>query len=247
MPKKYGNKTKGKSRMTKGKGLSRKEKAEVKKMIKVDQQYKQSNWFSNNIAIGDASDTKEYICLTDGLAPGVGDVGQRIGDKIMIKSVMLRFTLAIALNAQNANNCVTLRCMCFQWHPLVDGTTANLLSSLPLNQVLEPGATVTNPDPTSQYKWDSKQDYKILYDKVVQLSSPSGVTATSTVYNDQARRHIVVRVPIKYAQKHIQFNAGSSHIATNHLFFVVFGYTAGGTVTTPPTCFLSSRVLFVDA
>lgn len=96
---------------------------------------------------------------------GVGDT-ERVGDEIELRKMTIR------LNLESNAQVGIVRFIFFQWIPSTTSgpTVADLL-------VLGASGAVDN---TSQYRHDSRQSYRILYDRIWHLNGDIGVTNGQT-------------------------------------------------------------------
>lgn len=154
-------------------------------------------------------------CLTD-MAQGLGD-SQRVGDKISIKSMLIRGTLAEA-DLRNI-----IRIIIFQWYP-VDSASAPVPA-----QILQAIGTWGIVSP---YIHDTRNQFGILVDKMYNLNT------SSTPY-----RPFEIRVPLKYAKKSVNFNAAGL-FGSNHICALVI---TDSSASTHPTVSFYTRVYYTDS
>lgn len=93
------------------------------------------------------------------IARGTSDNSERIGDSINIKSLRLKWRTYIGSGA-SPDNVNIVRCVIFQWYDCnVTPVVSDVLESV--------GAANSY---MSQYKWDNKGRYRIIYDRTVSMS-----------------------------------------------------------------------------
>lgn len=128
----------------------------------------------------------------------------RVGDRCDTVNFIARFTLQkIAAGADVTCN---VRVIFFLWRPNSVPTAADILNIGPSTVI----------DPLSEYNHDTRQEYKILYDKNITL----------TPATELLRRTFVVKRKLK---KILQF-VNASTVGTNHLYMNVTTDANGATL-----------------
>ena len=146
----------------------------------------------------------------------LGD-SNRVGDKINIKSMVIRGTLTEA----DTKNIV--RIVIFQWYP-VDSASIPVAS-----QIL---ASTGTWGIVSPFIHDTRNQFGILVDKIYNLNS------VSLPY-----RPFEIRVPLKYAKKQIGFNAAGL-FGSNHILALII---TDSSASTHPTVSFYTRVYYTDS
>lgn len=144
----------------------------------------------------------------------------RIGDKVNLKSLRMRFTI------QWADTINLMRIVVFQWIP----------TSLTLPSVADifPASNLGNFfSPLLNYVWDDKSQRIILYDKVFRMVSN----------NDSGFTVHKKKVSLKFAKKKVNFIAGSND-GYNHLFILAISDSGAAA---HPNLQLVRRVTYKDA
>lgn len=143
---------------------------------------------------------------------------QRVGDKLKLKDIDVRFELKLGTSPNK------FRVLVYQWHDMSGAS-----SPLPIS-ILENTGTVDSP--LQPYIWSNKSQYTILRDKTYNLE-----TSVSTMVTD--------RFFIKRGfRKQVNFTVGSSTLQTNGIFLLAI--TDDGAVTYPTLAF-HSRVRYTDS
>lgn len=131
------------------KGLNKYQRKQVVRIANANVEYKIKNvTFSSDI--DNAGGVAELI--GSNVAAGTGD-SNRIGDKISLSRVYLNISFRIPNGGDHTN---VIRCILFQWKNPTTPTVSSILS--------------TTNDYNSVYDHDGRQNYKILYDKHIDLS-----------------------------------------------------------------------------
>lgn len=144
-------------------------------------------------------------------AQGIAD-NQRIGDTLRLKKIQLRISF-FNNNGATSNIYNFCRLVIFQYKSPISAVAPDMA-----NMFLT-GAGTGQVNIYSQPNRDNKETYHILYDKV--FLTVGGLSTGSSIASNYAH-HAVVNVPLKFAQKTINFNVASTS-ATNQILFVVLG------------------------
>lgn len=129
---------------------------------------------------------------------GTGDT-QRTGDQISLKNIELRWSAYLPSGFVIVNGSSSVRVVIFQWY---SDTFLGAPSGLDVFQTTGLGTSILAP-----YTHDKRQDFKILYDEVVCLST-NGPDATDRV------------VLVQPGKKKLQYvNSGLS--GTNNIFLAI--------------------------
>jgi hypothetical protein len=161
-----------------------------------------------------------------------GDTDQtRDGDRLKYRS----FKFICTINKHTSNTTDTLeyaRFIIFQWHP------SDALKTPVLTDILRPDPSLAAVGPRSHYNHDTRQMYKILYDKMVPMV---GLVANSA--NPETTTNMKLfrsRIKKKFSHQ-VQFDAGNS-TGTNQIFIASIGSTA----TNPMQVNVSFWIYFTD-
>lgn len=130
------------------KGLNQKQKKQVYSIAKRGVEYKVKNT-GISTDIDNAGAVAELIGTN--VSVGTGDTA-RIGDKIYLSRLYMNISFRIPNGGDHTN---VLRCVIFQWKVATTPGVTDILSS-------------STYDAT--YNHDGRQNYRILYDKIVDLS-----------------------------------------------------------------------------
>lgn len=147
-----------------------------------------------------AAATSTITCLTE-LTQDTTDINGRIGDEIMLKSIKLKY---FASNGGATVDAGTFfRITILQWHPY------NFMYPPALTDIYENATTNVNVI-WSHFKFDLRQQFTILYDKVYYTQHHSDVEDRVT-FNKW--------IDVKFAKKKIRF-LGNTIKGTNHIYFL---------------------------
>lgn len=150
--------------------------------------------------------------LTD-VTQGTSDL-QRVGDKLTIRGMRIRFTFSVA------DNYNIIRMILFQWIP-----SNNLLGPVP-GYVLSATYLSTSRATEAPYTHDYKSQMIILWDKTINLA----------LNQSNQAKYINKKVKLKFAKKRINFVAGTT-AASNHIFLLLV--SDSGAVPHPGVSFVS--------
>lgn len=163
------------------------------------------------------STTGSVVCVSD-MAQGDTDI-TRDGDKIILKSMQLRGTMAYA--AADVNNLI--RIIVFQWFPV--DTAADPSAAAILQQTGTFGIV-------SPYNHDQRNQFHILADRTFLLNSAS--------YPYKGWK---MNIPFKYVKKQATFLAGGVYGA-NHLHIL---FISDSSAVSDPSVSFYSRVYYTDS
>lgn len=206
----------GKKRNDKGSKLVTKR--QVKRLINANIETKMLNVYSGTF---NALATPSLNAIAN-ITQGITDA-QRIGDTIKWKGIKIRLfphNISTTLTNQYA------RFIIFQWHNSDVTTTPTVADILNLGV-----GGVQNY--TSQYNWDTRHLYNIMYDRTFSLAK--GDTDSANQY---------VSLPYLVPKwKQVQYSA-TTVFGTNQLYFIVCGSGAG---TDTAQLFFTAMVTYTDA
>lgn len=149
---------------------------------------------------------------------------QRVGDSVKIRSVKIKINIT---KQDAANEDDHVRICIFQWYP-------NTALLAPTAAMLFPAAFIgTGNAPTMPWRYDTRDQYGILYDKTFSISSSD---AKSKAWNFKPN--------LKFAKKTVQFDAATTS-AANHLYLIMFNSSSAAASTT--TVGYNSRLFYDDA
>jgi len=152
---------------------------------------------------------------------GTGDLANRIGDRLKLKSLHIRATLTVA----DTTN--VMRLIWFQYNSLSNITTNAPTSTNVLDVT---GASISPV--FAQYLFDSFSEHiVILSDRTYSLSTSNSI------------KNVNYYVPLKYAKKTIRFSAAGT-LAYNHIYLLAI--SDSGTVS-HPSLVGSIQSIYTDA
>lgn len=164
---------------------------------------------------------------------GFGD-NNREGDELRLRSLTLRISFFNNLGA-GSNPTNYARLVIFQF------LQSNAIAAPSMADMFINGAGAGNVNIYSSPNIDRKSIYRILYDKTI---FTAGAQGASTSVAPNYAQHMVVRVPLKYAKKNIQFiNATINSV--NQIYFVVLGEQ--GSVANNPFYTADWNVRYTDS
>jgi hypothetical protein len=206
---------------------------QVKRLVAADDELK---YYASGITAtpfyGTSTGSTPISMIT--VAQNLGD-NDRIGDSIKLKSLNLRMSLVNGRGA-TSNLYNDARLVVFQYKQTNSVTAPNLA-----NMWLTGGAT-GNINVFSSRNIDFLQTYHVLYDRMIKLQGDPA--APGDIINTNYNQFIKVKVPLKYANKTIQYS-GASVNCTNQIYFMVLG--TFGTVATNPTFQADWDARYTDA
>jgi len=209
-PKTHTNRTKPK--------IKREIKREVKQALAANQEIK---IFDVNLSAQSLTAGSTITTLSNP-PQGVG-VRQRVGDDIELRSLRLNYQI-VQLNADIYSDS---RIIIFRWYPNTG------LASPSLASILDNTAAIGL---YSQYSWDTRDQYKILYDRT---HSMSGTTAAPTSNSTIS----VMLHKVHVANLKIQFAAGAT-TGSNQIFAL---WISDSVIAPFPLISWSTRLRFTDA
>lgn len=165
---------------------------------------------------------------------------QRIGDKVYARALHVRLGIQCNFPAVGApaNPFVNARVIVFQYKKTDSSPAAP-------EMFLHGGGAVT-VNTFSARNIDYMSQYVVLYDKVVQvrgwINSPAGTFAGVAV-PDNYMRYMRFRVPLKYAEKQLKYQAQSTN-CNNGLWLLVLSDQP--TITNNPTYTFDSNFTYTD-
>lgn len=215
-----------------GRKLNPKQKKEVKTIIARRQELKYFHYVQAATAV---STTADVSGSPFDIVQGDQDQ-ERDGDRLQWCGT-LEFNLQV-VSGQTAgtsdlyNN---VRVMLFQWHP-----TSTSAPSPVASDVLSQGPS-GNPDIYSVYNHDTRQNYKILFDRVYRVTlNTNGTIADNSNSTTGIRR---LRISMKKARKDVQY-VGNGLQGTNRIFLLTVSDSA---LATHPTLAFASKIFFRDS
>lgn len=208
-------------RRFRGRKLNKRQKFQVKRLIRNVQELKYFEGSSQN------ADISTSPAILDISAVSQGDTDTtRDGDRLQwVGKIDFRYSLDIA----DATNII--RVMIFQWKPNSSPAAGSLFLNGPTGAV----------DVWSNYGHDHRQEYTILYDKTYSLVGNGGAATVPTTTSSQIVRF--VRISLKRIAKMAQFTAGTT-AGTNKLYLYLISDSA---LVGNPTITFSAKVFFRDS
>lgn len=195
----------------KDKGLTRKAKKEVLDLIEGETEYK-IKYYNQTLATADWT----------GVIYGIAQIGQnvtnqtRLGNDIKLKQIYIGLIISTA-----PNNWSVVRILVIQWFPASVPSTSDILTNT---------GNITTP--INSVNWDNKEDFCVLWSKVVCISS---LNVASLAYQKY--------INIKYAKKTISYD-GSATTGNNQIY--VLAFSDDNTANAPLVGF-QSRLMFSDS
>lgn len=208
--------------MARFKKFKRKTKKLAKKIAKLSKVVKsimpETKWAEYNSTTASATYAGDIQSLNAGIAQGLGDFGNRIGDEITMKGVRLR------LNATwNYAYPINYRIILFQYLNDPDGATS---TASMINLLLHSTNLSTINAAMTAYDHDNRSSFKVWYDKVFTFNP---LTLTSANANPGQQRFHTINLRFKPGSKFARvkyFNAGTT-TTKNELFFIVLPDNTG--------------------
>lgn len=215
--------------------FNRFQKRAIRKIVQKGYELK---WFQPSLSSQAITSAGTVVGMTD--IPQ-GDTDQtRDGDQVSLAGALkLNYQLDVDLGNDILQQTPTIRIVVFQWHPQTESggatepTLANLFNNGPS------GA----PDVYSFFNHDNRFMFTVLLDRIHRLVGPGG--ATTLAYNPKVsliKRHIVKYK--KRVRRKIQFSAGSTVIAVNHLYICYLSDLAADAQN--PTITWTAKLVFHD-
>lgn len=169
------------------------------------------------------------------MAQGVAD-NQRVGDEATLKWIRVHMFFSNQSGA-TANPYTFFRVLIFQYHR---SDNAPLIAEMLL---------VSNSNGGNTYGTFSSRNidylgiYNVLYDKTV-TTIQGAANAANYGANSKYAQELMIRVPLKYAKKKLQYLAAST-TATNGIWIMIT--TGQGTIATDPIVSYTTTVGFTDS
>jgi len=213
-----------------GRKLSKREKAEVKKLISVRQELKY--WQVNASAASMPAPGSWVILPISAVPQGDTDL-ERDGDRLMWCGTMeFNYIMYSSLTTGSDVN-FNGRVLIAQWHPNSNPTVSNFLLNGPS----------ANPDVYATYSHDYRQQYTILYDNhEVCIGNGQAAAAPS----ERPTTGIIrVKIPTTKWAKQAQYAAGSTN-GTNQLY-IIYGSDTAVAGANRPFIAYSIKIFFRDS
>lgn len=160
---------------------------------------------------------------TAAIVRGTEDINHRVGDRI--KLIGLRFAFTIKERIGN-DACQMARIMIFQWHPNSVPTPDMLLQNF--------SATAGPLTMSAMHNYDRRQDYTVLYDKVLTMTD----TADSCI--------IYRKKFLKRMRQQIQYSAGGI-TSTNAIWVIAISDDPSYTNANSPFMSYTLSQYYTDA
>lgn len=203
-----------------GRKLSKREKAEVKKLIAVRQELK---FFLSQTNARAVTNSPVIFQITN-IPQGVADT-DRTGDRLYLKKAYVRLHVAIG----DFTN--MFRIIFFQWKP-------NTVPAISGSDILLPGAS-GSIDYLSQYNHDNRQEFRILYDRTYNLNGNGSGASDPITSTSQVIKFIKLRPKLKQLQY-----AGGSTVGTNQVYYLAI---SDSSILPNPTFSMSVKFLYTDS
>lgn len=193
-------------RYTKSAALSAKQKSQVKSIVTRASETKISTP-TLNFSSGGLGVFITPPILAEMPLPAQGNTdGQRVGDRLMLKSLTFKTTFIVDPLAAVPG--VITRLIIFQWHPSTSTgvpTASSILLTDPIGGVISV---------RSSYSWDNRSMFTILTDRTYSCVKDSNLASGYVTRDGYFQNTIVVR---KF-RKPVQYFAASSTLATNTIW-----------------------------
>lgn len=202
-----------------GKKLGKRQVATVKKLIARRQELKYRDYGGSY-----APTTTGVMYQITTIPQGDTDI-TRDGDRLYLKKIYMRGELMANTDTYNF-----VRLILFQWKPTVSPAT--------VSEILLDGPS-GSPDTLSHYSHDHRQNYRILYDKVMKVIGPASAAATpntaATVRNFAG---------VIYPKLHqLQYLGGTTN-GTSQVYMLII---SDSNVVPHPTLNLNFKMMFTDS
>lgn len=194
----------------------------VEKRIRRNTEVKWLGVSIDNLPINNKIDSTTLFTELAPVPQGDTD-GSRDGDKMSPNSLIVK--LKFTNSSTTAIN--TVRVLLILWKP-----STNLLSFNP-NQVFNNTFTATDVAPLSQYLWDYRNMFKVLYDELFVIGSngtPNGFIVRDLFFNLKGNPQIA-------------FYAGDAAKSSNNYYIMFISDSASTNIA----CTMNSRFTFVDS
>lgn len=218
------------------KKLNKKQRKQVNRIVDSKSELKFILPFLSSAA---STSTPIITGLTDN-AQGLGD-SEHVGDEVRLCGTLeFKYRLNVDLGNDLTQQVIFIRVLMFQWHPVSasGGATEPTAANILLNGIS--GA----PDTFSMYNHDTRQQYKIMYDRVHKLIGPG--TATTNAYNPDVANQYTRRINLKKKKVHqiLRYQAASSTNASNHIYVMTMSSVAADAQN--PTLQWMAKVFYRD-
>lgn len=195
MPKKFYK------RKTTKKPTLKRQVAIIKKLVQAAKPELKYSWNYNNVTIDNLPTSFVFPYRT--ISQGTTDLGNRIGDDIMVKKC--KFTGWLDLPA--GSNAQIFRFIAFIFKKNPDGVTSSF--STIINLYLESTNMNTVQAPNAFMDWDNHSSFVTLYDKKVAINPSTSDKGTKRVFD------VSLSIPAKY--QHVAYANGGTTPAENEL------------------------------
>lgn len=219
-------------RKMKGKGLTKKQKQEVKALVRDDlkpeYKHKQNHLTNVNVAFNTGAGSLLRISNIDQTTTQATDTS-RIGDSVNLQSIFVRFSIDInpaGLPAPDSWDIV--RVLIFQWRPDAAVHVPTLGYILQQPAIPQPTSSIFDP-----YNSDHNTEFNVLFDKFYTIDSRGGdpLVEMETVYIN------------KGFNRHIPFNEQSNN-GRNQIYIA---FISTSSAVPNPLINLVSKLTFLDA
>lgn len=213
----------GIARLREARKLNKRQRMQVKRMIRGVQELKYKNYSDT----GAISSTAAISGVLFDIAQGDTDQ-ERNGDQFRwVKALNFRYTLAVS----DTSNIV--RIIILQWHPSV-------ITAPTISDILLTGPS-SNVDVYSNYNHDQRFNYKILFDRTHTLVGNGTAGTFPGTTSSIITRH--TNISLKRARKRVQLIGGSVS-GSNRLFML---FVSDSTLVNHPTISYSMKMYFTDS
>lgn len=207
----------------------------VKNQIEDNQEWKQ---FSTNDAGLQPCYSNAGRRLYDMTSPASGLLdSNRVGDEITLKSLKVMIEAVNGTGANSYQN-VNWRVIVFQYKSQDNAPTQQELFVPTANNFPSPAVGTF-----SAFNIDYKNVYNVLYDKIFRTTGTNGLAATAA-QSTHSSNLLRFSVPLKYAKKKIQFEAGTQN-TINGIWIMVI--TDKDSVAVNPQCKIESICRYTDS
>jgi len=225
-------------RKPKGRKLTARQKADVKRLIHINQELKYFPFLFASTGISSTM-TIDGTMFDVPQATTTSPDTRRIGDSLMwcgTMEVNLLVVNGLGATGDTYNN---VRVVIFQWHDVSQATPVPLASSILLNGPIN----TTTPDVLSVYNHDNRHQYTILYDNTFSTVG-SGQSASQPLTAATSAGVHRIRINLnKLARKNVQYVGGGGQ--GSNRFFMLYG--SDSVLATHPFLVFSSKVFFRDS
>lgn len=163
----------------------------------------------------------------------------RVGSQIKMSRLTARWIIQGTTSALTGDAYNTIRLMVAVVKVTNNQSAATFFTP---SYFLQDTSTV-NTSMTSQYNWDNRKNFKILYDKLIFVSDPAVAYANGDT-NLPFMRKGKVNVKLNRTAQFSANTGGSTDVEKNYLLMFAFSDSAA---TSHPTLIWQSRVTYRDA